>query len=261
MRRILLFLLVAVITAFLSSCLTIEEHTTIRRDGSGSQVTTIDMSKMFDNPLMMMAMEEELKKGKGEQEERIDSSFLVYEEFLPANPQWTDEERSLVLRTEGRMVMDLAAGESAMTMSFPFQDLAELEALKSLLASANQPASEEEGGAGGMMSGLAGKNFTTGTLVLKGKKLIRTSTVASSMDNPFEDEELGEEGMEMVKEMFSDAVMVYTMEFPGKVKKVKGFPGHEVVGNQVIQAFDFLELLDKPEIVDLGLSGEIKFKK
>lgn len=261
MRRILLFLLVAVITAFLSSCLTIEEHTTIRRDGSGSQVTTIDMSQMFDNPLMMMAMEEEMKKGGDEQEERIDSSFLVYEEFLPMNPQWTDEERSLVMRSEGRMLMDLKAGESVITTSFPFQDIAEIGQLNRLLAAANQPAAKEDGGPGGMLSGLTGKNFATGTLLLKGKKLIRTSSVADSMDNPFEEEEMGEEGMEMIKEMFADAAMIYTMEFPGKVKKVKGFPGHEVLGNQVIQAFDFLELMENPEIVDLGLSGEIKFKK
>jgi len=261
MRRILLFLLVAVITTFLSSCLTVEEHTTIRRDGSGTQVVTIDMSKMFDNPLMMMAMEAEMKKESGELQQRIDSSFIVYEGFIAVNPQWTAQERALVLRSEGRIVMDLTAGESIMTTRFPFQDIAELNELNSLLVDANQPPEEDGSGAGGMMSGLTGRNFGTGSLTLKGKKLIRTSSVSDYMDNAFEGEELGEEGMEMMKELFADAVMVTKMEFPGKVRRVKGFPGHEVLGNQVIQTFGFLELMDSPEMIDAGLSGEIKFKR
>ena len=66
--------------------------------------------------------------------------------------------------------------------------------------------------------------------------------------------------MDMMKEMFGDAVMGYRIDFPGKVKKVKGFAGHEIEGNSIIMLFDFMEVMEDPDVVAKAMTGEVKFK-
>ncbi|MEL6356144.1 MAG: hypothetical protein AAFQ37_04340, partial [Bacteroidota bacterium] len=72
-----------------------------------------------------------------------------------------------------------------------------------------------------------------------------------------------EEGIvDMMKMMFSDAKVVYLMEFPGKVKKVKGFTGHEIVDNNTVRLeFDFLDFLEDASPIDAALDGNVKYKK
>ena len=157
--------------------------------------------------------------------------------------------------------MDVPAAESLIEVNFPFSNISEIEELRNLLAASIQPEDKEGGGPGEMISGMTGKNFAAGSMMLRGKKLVRTTTVSESMENPLADESLGEEGEEMMREMFADAAIIYIMEFPGKVKKVKGFPGHEVQNNLVIQTLGMMELFDDPGVITGALSGEVKFKR
>ncbi|MFT7120500.1 MAG: hypothetical protein ACJAZ9_000673 [Neolewinella sp.] len=258
----MLFLLVAIGSLILSSCLTIEEKITLKADGSGVHASTIDFGSVLDNPLIKMGLEEELKKqGQADFSENVDSTFRPIDELLEMNPQWTDAEKELLGRIEGHIVMNFEEGEGYVTTTFPFNNVSEVNEMQKLMENANK---KEGSDAGNPFSGLSGSEFFTTVLTMKGTKLVRTTTANPDFVNPLGGEDLGEEGMEMVKMMFGEAVVAYTVEFPGEVKKVKGFPGHDVEGaqgNVVTQYFDFMDMLERPEIVAAGLTGEVKFKK
>lgn len=260
MRRILLFLLVVTGSLLISSCLTIEERVKLNADGSGVQVSTIDFSELLQNPLIRSGMEQEMAKGDGEIPQRIDSSFSVYEQMLPLNPQWTAEERALLARSTATMTMDFIEGIGEVVTRFEFNDPAEIAQLADLMANSNKPEEGEDGG-GNPFANMSGQSFVLSTFNLKGKKLIRTTTTSPDFENPMAEAGLEDGMMDMMKEMFGDAVMTYVIEFPGKVKKVSGFPGHEIDGNELIMAVDFNEMLENPEAVAKVLTGEVKFKK
>lgn len=258
MRRILLFMLVATGSLILSSCLTIEERISLNADGSGVQTNTIDMSTLLDNPMIKMGMAEELKKQGNDAAmmQRIDSSFNIIDELLPVNPQWTAAERDLVSRVNGNMLMDLEGGEGVITTTFTFNNAKEIGQLATLLANSNKP----EGKESNPFSGMSGQDFLISTMSMKGKKFSRTTTKSPDFSNPLAEQGMDEDTMEMMKGMFGDAVFGYRIDFPGKVKKVKGFPGHEIEDNSLIMLFDFMEMLEDPDIVAKAMTGEVKFK-
>ncbi|MTB50244.1 hypothetical protein [Lewinella sp. W8] len=258
MRRLFLFMLAITASLYTTSCLVIEDTLNLNADGSGTKVTMIDLSDMLSNPMMGMALQENMKDGESEVK---DSSFLLVDELAPLNPQWTAEELELVSRIKGRIFVDGEAGEGMVTSTFRFDDLSEIARVGDIIAAANQP-EESEGGPQGMASGLSGAGgiFKTSFDLKKGL-LSMNSSVPEDFKNPLVNEELGEEAMGMMKMMFEDAAFVYTINLPGKVKKVKGFEGHEVEGQSIVQVFDLLEMIEKPEMMTPALTGEIKFKK
>lgn len=259
MRRILLFLLVVTSSLLISSCLTIEEHITLNADGSGTQVNTVDMSSVLENPLVKMGMAEEMKKAGGTDiPERVDSSFRIIDELLPVNPQWTAKEQELVGRVSGKILMDLVESEGIIETTFRFNNPGEIQQLAQILADANQA----EGKDSNPFSSMSGQNFLLSTIALKGTKLSRTTIKAPGFENPLAEAGLDEDTFDMMMEMFGDAVVAYRIDFPGKIKKVSGFPGHELEGeNSIFQAFDFMELMENPEAMATALTGEVKFKK
>lgn len=258
MRRILLFALVILGSLLATSCLTIEERITLNADGSGMQVNTVDMSEVLDNPMVKMGMAEEMKKQGGDVPERIDSSFSVLEQLGPSNPQWTAAQRELVGRSNGTVVMDLEEGVGLITTTFKFNSPDEINELAALMASANKPTEKEDN----PFAGLSGQNFVSSVMKISGKKFTRTTTKSADFENPLADAGLDEGTLDMMKGMFGDAVLGYRIDFPGQVKKVKGFPGHEITdGNSIIMLFDFMEIIEKPETVANALTGEVKFKK
>jgi hypothetical protein len=258
MRRFLLFLLVIAASFYTTSCLVIEDELNLNRDGSGTKVTTIDLGDMMSNPIMGMALQENLEK---EGAEKMDSSFQLIDELGPLNPQWTAEERELVGRMKGRIFVDGEAMEGKVTSTFRFDKLEEISRVNAIIAAANQP-ENAEGGPEALAGGLSGTGglFETSFDWKKGT-IVMNSAVAKNYKNPMVDDELGEEGMDMMKMMFADAAFVYTINFPGKVKKVKGFAGHSVEGKSIIQAFDLLELFENPEKMAPALTGQVKYKK
>lgn len=259
MRRILLFLLVAAGTLILSSCLTIEERISLKADGSGVQTTTVDLSSLLENPFMKMAMAEELQKGEGsELSGRIDSAFAVGDELLPLNPQWSAAERELVGRATGNILMDIEEEEGVFTTTFQFNNLGEIEQLARLMENANKPDENDSNPLAGVSNG----SFLLSSMGLKGSKFVRSTQKSPSFSNPMEENEDLDAGMmSMMKDMFGDAVIGYRVDFPGKIKKVKGFEGHEIEDNSLVMYFDFMEVMEDPEVAAKALTGEVKFKK
>lgn len=258
MRRLLLFTLAIFGSLLATSCLTIEERISLNADGSGTQVNTIDMSEMLDNPMIRMGMAEEMKKQGGDAPERVDSSFSVLEQLAPSNPQWTAEERELVGRSRGKVLMDLEEGVGIITTTFTFDNVDEINQLAEIMAKANKPAEDNSSPFGNM----SGQNFLTSVFTMSGKKFARTTSKSDDFQNPLTEAGLDDETLDMMKGMFGDAVVGYRIDFPGEVKKVKGFTGHEVTdGNSMVMLFDFMELIEKPDLVAKALTGEVKFKK
>lgn len=227
-------------------------------DGSGVQTNTFDVSELLDNPMIKMGIAGELKEqGNGDVSGRIDSTFNLTDELLPLNPQWTAAEQELVGRVAGKMVMDLEEGEGVVTTTFAFQSPDEIGQLATILDNANQADDKK----GNPLAGITNQDFLISTLALNGKKFSRTTVTANEFNNPLADAGLDESSMSMMKEMFGDAVMGYRIDFPGKIKKVKGFPGHEIVeDNVILMLFDFTEVMEDPELIAKALTGEVKFK-
>ena len=260
MRRTLLFLLVLSGTFLLTACLTIEDRTELNADGSGIQTTIVDFGSLFDNPMVKMGMQEELRKsGKTEMLERVDSTFRLTDQLGALNPQWTAAERALVERAHGEVVMDFEDGEGYVKTMFPFDRPEQIDELAAILAKSNKP----EGQQGNPFEGLSGSQFFDLTRTLKGKKLSWKATKSADFENPLAAAGLDEDTMGMMQSMFGDAVVNYTIVFPGKIKKVKGFPGHEIdeSTNTMTLLFDFIEIIENPEVIARALNGEVKFRK
>lgn len=255
--RIFTFAIILISGFVFSACLNIEEKLSLNADGSGVLVSTIDMGAMLSNPLVMMSMQEEMKKNGDAVPERIDSALNLIEPMIELNPQWTADDLKLLNKIESRMVMDMEAGEGAVTVTIPFQNLDELVKVQKLMIEAKKP--ETEGEEENPFSGLAGGN-TINSFVWKKGKLSR-STVINNSKGMLDALAGDDESIGMMKMMFSDAKMSFIMEMPGKIKKVKGFEGATVEGNVLTQEFDFLELLDNVEQIDAALDGQIKYQK
>lgn len=253
MRRILIQALLVCSGFLLTACLTIEEKLTVQSDGSGEILTTIDLGEMLSNPMIKMAMLEEMKKNGEEIPERVDSVINLVEEMKPNNPQWTAADLALLDNIDARMTMDFEASEGAMTIRIPFGNFDELEAIQKLMSEAEQEGSDSD------MFGPMG----TGSMAAAdyGWKKGTFSRVSSVTKDLFETMGMKEDEMGMMEMMFGEAELIYQMEMPGKIKKVKGFPGHEVDGNLLTQRYGFLEVIKKPELIDEGLDGQIKYRK
>lgn len=264
--RLLTFLLVVVAAVVLTSCLTIEEKITLNKDGSGTYQTFVDMGEMLSNPLLSGAMQEEMAKNGGDASAmRMDSTIDLYTELSAKNPQWTNEERNLIRKVNSRMSMDFEKMEGGVYVNYDFSSMEELMQIQDLMSSSNADTDNEDEAAegnplAGMMGGSGPVSGMTSKFSWKKGLFTRTATIpAEFMKGMGLDE--SDETMGMVKMMMADAKISYVVEFPGAVKKVKGFTGHSIDGNRMTQEFGFLELLEKPAIVDEALDGSVKFKK
>ncbi|PHI21158.1 hypothetical protein CEQ90_03825 [Lewinellaceae bacterium SD302] len=256
--RIICLAIIVLSGLFLSACLEIEERLSLKSDGSGMLVSTIDMGAMLSNPLIAMGMQEEMKKNGEEMPERIDSNLNIIEEMIELNPQWTADDLALLNRVESRMVMDMEAGEGAVTVNIPFDNLAQLERIQDLMTEAKEPEKEEEA-EGNPFSGMTGGNTTNDFEWKKGKfSRLTTMTIGDELMGAMG---MDEETMGMVEMMFGDAKMYFVMEMPGKIKKVKGFEGATVDGNVITQEFEFMELIKETEKINAAMDGQIKYKK
>lgn len=254
MKSILIQSLLVCSGFLLTACLTIEEKLSLNNNGSGELVTTIDFGEMLANPMVKMAMEEEMKKsGETMPEGGIDSVINLVGEMKPYNPQWTEADLAMLEKVDARMKMDFEGGEGGMTVSIPFGSIAELVAIQKLMGEAKQAESDSN-----PFSSLGTGSMAVNEYEWKKGSFNRMSTVAEGI---FEEMGMDEENLAMVEMMFGEAELVYIMEMPGKIKKVKGFPGHKIEGNQLTQRYGFLDVIKQPELIDEGLDGRIKYKK
>jgi hypothetical protein len=261
--RLLTYLFVFITAVVLTSCLTIEEKISLNKDGSGTFQTFIDMGGVLSNPMLAEGVKKGMEETGGMGTMQVDSIMDIYTDLAAQNPQWTDVEHKLMQRVESRINVDFEKAEGGVYINFDFADLAELRQMQMLMSASKDEATDAPNG----MAGIMGGGPLTGIEnEFKWKKGLfeRTATSAGNIMDALNlgDEDAAEEMMNGMKMMMGDAKVVYIMEFPGKVKKVTGFPGHSIENdNQLVQEFSFLDVLDDPSLIDEGLDGSVKFKK
>ena len=272
MLRISLFLLVAVLSLVLSSCLTIEQNITVNRDGSGVKTLTMDMGGLFDNPLMMAAMES--SEAKDEPRQR-DSSFVLIDDMRDNNPQWSAEDIALLERATGRLQMDMDEQVLMMSFTMPFNSFDELAHMEKLIGEAKEQEDadpETEGGDAdllGMLSNfggsMAGSSKGSTYDYRKGRLTVTTPPTEGDPSDWMglgDDTDEDMDGMdEMVKGMLQEMVIITTYTLPGKVTKVTGLKDAVTDGNSVYQEVQFETLMDNPDEYLSGQEVTIKFKK
>ena len=250
--RIFSFGCLLVASLLLSSCLTIIEQYQFNADGSGHYSGVVDMSRMISNPMFAMAMAEQLGENPDEFS-GIDTSFNMYDQLAAANPQWTEQEANYIKRIEARMQLDFDSSSGGIFIDYDFSSTDELKEMQRVFQSANQP--ETEGGLGSLSSGF-GNNITS--FEWGRGKMSRTTEIVTDMNDQLG---IDEDQMDMMASMFGDARLIYIMEFPGRIKKVEGFPGAQNTGNTLTFEFPFLEMLNNPSGIDEALDGSVKFKR
>lgn len=246
------FILIILSAFLLSGCLTIEEKIIFKQDGSGTYSTTVDLSEFLSNPFMKDALMDEMQKNGGETAMRIDSTIDIYGQMAPFNPQWSAEDHSLMKKITSKMLIDFESGEGGIYLNYPFKDDKELTRINMLMATANK--GEEKDGDGfsnpGDLLGSASNHFTFAK-----KRWTRDYSIPAMTNILGEDDEA-----EMAKMMFAEASFVFLMEFPKKIKKVKGFSGHTISNNNTVRIeIPFLEVLEKTEAMDVYLDGSVKY--
>jgi hypothetical protein len=121
-------LLVLLCLFCLASCLDIKDETEIREDGSGTFISTLDMSQLVD---MMSAMGgEEFEKRKNE---KIDS-VIYYKDNIDAAKNLTPEEKSLLKGATARVKMNFEKKQFFLKFNAPFKNMAELQKLNLMVA-------------------------------------------------------------------------------------------------------------------------------
>jgi hypothetical protein len=127
MRFRLLFVFITCL--FFSSCLEINEETSIKENGSGQFSTTMDMAQLVD---MMQAMGgEEFEKRK---DEKIDSSFSLAG-LIDTAARLTAAEKKIFRTGTGSIKMDMKKKVFMLSLAFTFSSMKELQELNRGLAS------------------------------------------------------------------------------------------------------------------------------
>lgn len=248
-----IIVLISLLSAcLLSGCLIIEEKIIFNKDGSGLYANTIDLSELLSNPMMKGLMMEEMQKNGNTASMRTDSVIDIYGQMAPLNPQWSADDHRLMKKISARMLMDFISGEGGFYLNYAFEDDQELSRINELMASSKK--GEEEDGSLpnlGSFMGAASNQFSFD------KKRWTRNYSSPKIGNV-----LGEgEEADMAKMMFEEAKFVFTMEFPGKIKKVNGFSTHSITGDRTLRLeIPFLEMLENTKVMDDYLDGSVKYK-
>ena len=269
MLRTMLFLLVAVLSLVFSSCLTIEQNITVNQDGSGVKTLTMDMGALFDNPMMIAAMESDETRNELQYQ---DSSFVLIDDMRDMNQQWSAEDIALLERATGRLQIDIDQELMLMTFNLPFNSFDELVRMERLMAEAKRYDEDDlnMGPGDADMLGMAlnfGSSLSSSDRGIsyelrKGQLTVTTPPAdgdASEWMGFGEDTEVETE--EIVKGMLQDMVMITSYTLPGKVTKVTGLKDAVTDGNSVFQEVPYEVWSSKPKEYMSGGKVTIKYKK
>ena len=219
MKKLFGLLLVGV-TLAMTSCETTREIS-FNADGSGTMVTTTDMSGLIALAKM---------SGQGNNMEKDDKSIdttINLDKMIDSLPDLSAEERDLARK--GKMGLNIDMGEEKLVtkLHFPFSDAKEISKLNELSAKVMQQTMKKqmEGSAGGeappipadeMPKGSMDEYFTT----TYSKAVIEKKLIAEKYDSVGNDK-----GMQAMKEMANEGMPMNTtliFNLPRPAKKAEG---------------------------------------
>jgi hypothetical protein len=236
-----LTLLAVLFCAFaLSSCIETLEEVYLNKDGSGKYSLTFDMSEVFSNP-MMKSMIEEAAKEEGGEDMGMDlgeTDTLI---------MMGNGSGGIFDKTVMHMLMSDSTGQFKINMTFPFDDVSEIDQFYEEFAEEGAGAEANPLGGGG------GFFIQGGGFELAKRKLIRKPADAENSAN---DELFAGEDGEFMKMFFASSAYTSVYHLPGSIKSTN-IEGAQVEGNTVTVERNFIDLLEGK----VGLDGEISYKR
>lgn len=239
------FLALLLCTFTLTSCIETLEEIFVNKDGSGEYSLTVDMSGLFSNPMMKAMMEQ------AAEEEGLDSTGMDLGETDTLFMMGEGED--ILSRTAMHMVMSDSMGKFFFNMTFPFEDLSEIDEFSKALA--EQAAENEEEGEEGALAGSpmgGGMAAFTGS----GGLSLNKRTLKRAPAPPVDKEASTDEDMEMMKMFMGEATYTTIYHLPGEVKSTT-FEGATVDGKVVTVEHSLIDVMEGNAKVE----GEVVFKK
>jgi len=243
MKRIALILLPLFV--FLSTgCFEILEEITLGKDGKGKYLYTVDMSALMDESM------KEMLQGAGDEGGNslvgVEVDSVVYFKDFPAEKLAELENPRVFERGFMKILMSDSLDKMVIQFGTEFD---KIEEVTYFLENLDMVTGDAVGGGEiPMGQGLFPGGNTAGKLVLKGRKLTRTSI-------PKVEIEADEDEMGMMSLFMESATFTTVYNLPGKVKKTS-IPGAVIEGKTVKVESPLLDMLKG----DANTGGWIKFR-
>lgn len=247
-----LLLVVVTISFLATSCISIIEELTLKKDGSGTYAYTIDISALME--MGALAQARQMSEEMPEDELEMDTSVVAFD-MLEEQGTLDDMDKPEFWK-KVKMVSKISESEKIGEISFvlDFEDMSEVDYFTKNLSKLLE--SDETAGMIASM-GLTG-GAASSPLTYKKGWFSRTLTRKKTEGNSDIADMMEEEGGEMMKMMLSGAEYVTIYNLPGKAKKVSNSTAK--ISNDGKTVTIKADLLDQME-GEADLSTSIKFKK
>lgn len=238
----------------MTSCLDIVEELSLKKNGTGKYVLTMDMSSLMKEGM------KDMLKGMAEQEGEADAfadmpselDTILYFADAPDSVKTKFTHPEILKKIAFRTQISEANELMKMTFSIDFDQIKEVDYF---LADLDKIQGDDTGGMPGLGGGGGLFPSAEGTeglfkLIKRKRKLTRFSPPKA------EDLEMESEELQMMKMFFSEASYTTIYNLPGKVKKTS-IPNATVDGKKLTLITPLMDILEGK--ADLG--GDICFKR
>jgi hypothetical protein len=244
------YFLVLVVMFTMTSCIDIIEEMSLKKNGSGSYVVTMDMSSLMaegmKEMLQGMAQEEGGEGALSDLPTELDT--IIYFTNAPDSVKAKFAHPEILKKTTLRTEISESKELMRMTFSINFDKVKEIDYFLADL--------DKMQGDGGAMPNLGGGglfpggNTEQGLFKLAKRKLTRTNPPKVD-DAAMEDEE-----MQMMKMFFAEAKYTTIYNLPGKVKKTT-IANAEVDGKKITVVTPLMDILEGKAM----MGGDISYKR
>ena len=242
-KKLYTLALLAFLSLSLTSCFDIKEEVTIKEDGSGSFIQTIDMSK---NPMIQMAlnMQSDSAKQENSMANKMDSTM--------------EETKARLSEIKGISNIQTATSEEGLkfTIMYDFEDV------NALNQAVNASEEEKEGEVKVMKKLYSFKKgeFTRANSFAMGDNDFSEILGGKKDSKEKQTEEEKAQTIQMMKMFFGNANYTYILHVPNKVKSYSNKKNTSVSEDEktLTMTIPFMDLIDEDKKADVG--NAVKFK-
>lgn len=242
-----------------SGCIDIIEEITLKKDGTGTFSTTIDLSRVLQQGLMdqfsgLLEGEEKEKKENTEKEPMEVDSVARFYDIMPDEVKQSSEKPEFWKKVWMKMNISESKNIAKIAFQLDFDKIEEIDYFNRELAKMGK-----NGKGAGPMGGFADLFGASSQLYkLKKRKLTRLKQPKKDFAKQLGEGGDAEQNMEMAKMMFAGAKYTTVLNLPGKVKKAS-HPKATISadGKTVTVSQDMIDYMEGR----VNFENVIKFKK
>jgi hypothetical protein len=244
------YFMVLVVMFTMTSCIDIIEEMSLKKNGSGKYVVTMDMSSLMaegmKEMLQGMAGEEGGENAFSDMPSELDT--IIYFSNAPDSVKAKFAHPEILKKTVLRTEISESKELMRMTFSIDFDKVKEIDYFLADL-------DKMQGDGGGMPNLGGGGLFPTGSA---DQGLFKLAKRKLSRSNPPKSEDLDTEGeeMQMLKMFFAEAKYTTIYNLPGKVKKTT-IANAEVDGKKITVVTPLMDILEGKS----NMGGDISYKR